>query len=455
MFNFFKLKPVTITLLLLILWIPIQMISSLIEERQQLSVLVHEQIANSSSRDQWVVGPILVVETEHYQQENLVNQQLVKPIHQIQFFLPDQMQINSELNSEIRSRGIYETRLYHSKNNWLAHYDLPSNFGFEKQPELSPEMAVGNIRLKSARLVMGLSDMRGLIGMPKLTMDKQALTITPGTGLDGLTGVQASLDLASLLTDPSFELSLHMDITGTEHLSMLPIGDQTSWSLAADWPHPSFVGRFLPLQHEITEHGFTATWQSSQFANAVKANIHKCFLINTQCPELKAQSFSVNLVEPVDHYQQSYRSVKYALLVLVVSFAVFYLFELLSKLAIHPMQYLFIGLALAMFYLLLISLSEVFGFAIAYLIAAAACVLLCGYYTIAVLQSWQKGLSFTCGLAVLYALLYMILRAEDMALLAGSLLLFAVLSAVMLATRHLNWYQLQSPSKSDEATEQV
>ena len=210
-------------------------------------------------------------------------------------------------------------------------------------------MAVGNIRLKSARLVMGLSDMRGLIGMPKLTMDKQALTITPGTGLDGLTGVQASLDLASLIADPSFELSLLMDITGTEHLSMLPIGDQTSWSLATDWPHPSFVGRFLPLQHEITEHGFTATWQSSQFANAVKANIHKCFLINTQCLELKAQSFSVNLVEPVDHYQQSYRSVKYALLVLVVSFAVFYLFELLSKLAIHPMQYLFIGLALAMF----------------------------------------------------------------------------------------------------------
>jgi len=138
MFNFFKLKPVTIALLLLILWIPIQMISSLIEERQQLSALVHEQIANSSSRDQWVVGPILVIETEHYQQENLVNQQLVKPMNQIQFFLPNQLQIDSKLNSEIRSRGIYETRLYHSQNNWLAHYDLPTNFGFEKQPELSP-----------------------------------------------------------------------------------------------------------------------------------------------------------------------------------------------------------------------------------------------------------------------------------------------------------------------------
>ena len=452
MFNFLKLKPITIAVLLFVLWLPIQMISSLIEERQQLSTLVHHEIANSSSRDQWVVGPILVLETEHYQQENLVNQQLVKPYSQVQLILPNQMQINSDLNSEIRSRGIYQTRLYHTKNNWTLHYELPAKLGFDREPQMSPTAEVGNVRLKSARLVMGLSDMRGLIGMPKLMLDQHALKIIPGTGLDALNGVQAALDLDMLLIKPNFDLTLQMDITGTEHLSMLPIADQSSWTLSADWPHPSFVGRFLPIKHDVRPDGFSATWQSSQFANDVKTNLNKCLLSNTRCAELKEQSFFVNLVEPVDHYQQSYRSVKYALLVLVVSFSVFYLFELLAKLAIHPMQYLFVGLALAMFYLLLISLSEVLGFALAYAVAAAACILLCGFYTIAVLQSRQKGLSFTAGLSALYGLLFMILRAEDMALLAGSLLLFVVLSGVMLSTRHLNWYQLQgnAPSVNDE-----
>jgi len=448
MFNLFKLKPITIALLLLVLWLPIQMITSLIEERQQLSTLVHHEIANSTSREQWVVGPILVLETEHYQQENLVNQQLVKPYSQTQLIMPNLMEINSNLNSEIRSRGIYQTRLYHTKNNWRVHYELPNQLGFDRQPELNPAAAVGNVRLKSARLVMGLSDMRGLIGMPTLMLDQQALKITPGTGLENLSGVQATLDLNNLLSTPNFDLTLHMDITGTENLSMLPIADQSTWTLNADWPHPSFVGRYLPLKHEIRQDGFSATWQSSQFANDVKSNINKCFLNNNRCAELKEQSFLVDLVEPVDHYQQSYRSVKYALLVLVVSFAVFYLFELLAKLAIHPMQYLFVGLALAMFYLLLISLSEVLGFALAYAVAACACILLCGFYTIAVLQSRQKGLSFTAGLSALYGLLFMILRAEDMALLAGSLLLFVVLSGVMLSTRHLNWYQLQGNTPS-------
>lgn len=449
--HFFKLKPLTIGLLLILLWIPLQMISSLIAERYQMSLQVHTDITESSSRAQWLAGPMLVIETEQYLPENSVNPLAVKAVTHYRFILPSQLNLESQLRTEIRSRGIYETRLYHTNNTLKARYELPAQLGFEQQPELSPASLVGNIKLKSARLVMGISDVRGLNGMPQLQLNQQSLKIAPGTGFDALSGIHALLDLQSLLDSQHHDLTLNLDLTGTDNLSVLPIADATAWALTADWPHPSFSGYALPFQHQIREDGFKATWQSTQFANNVQANISKCLVNDQRCELLQQQSFSVGLVEPVDHYLQSNRAVKYALLVLVVSFAVFYLFEILAKLMIHPMQYLFVGLALAMFYLLLISLSEVVGFAWAYAIAATACVLLCSAYTIAVLKSRYKGVTFACGLALLYSLLFMILRAEDMALLAGSLLLFVVLSAVMLSTRHLNWYQLQDENR-DTAT---
>lgn len=446
MFNLFKLKPIVIALLLLLLFIPIQMISGLIDERQQLSQQVHQDIANSTSQAQRLTGPMLVIETEHYQAENLLNQQVVKAYSQTHIFLPNQFDLQSKLTSETRQRGIYGSRIYHSQNTLSAQFKLPTQLSFEMQPELSPAAAVGNIRLKSARLVIGLTDVRGLIGMPKLTLDGQELTIQPGTGLDALSGLQASVDLTSILAKPQFDLRIEMAISGSQYLSVTPVGDHSQWQLSADWPHPGFSGRFLPLAHQIDEQGFTANWQSSQFSNDVKNVLAKCVLQGNLCDEFTEQRFLVNLIDPVDHYLQSTRAIKYALLVLVVTFAVFYLFEILGQLLIHPMQYLFIGLALAMFYLLLISLSEVLGFAFAYLLATIACVGLCGFYTMAVLKSKGKGLAFTLGLTLLYALLFMILQAEDMALLAGTLLLFSVLSAVMISTRHLNWFQLHAES---------
>ena len=452
MFNLLKLKPVTIALLLLLLSIPLAMIGELVGERHRMSQQVHQDIANSSSRAQQVVGPFILLETEQYQHEFSNGLTVLKPYSRQYLILPKTLQANSQLQSEVRSRGIYQTRLYHTQSNMALKFELERNLGFDVMPALNPVAATDAIKLKSAQLVMALSDVRGLIGMPQFTLNQQQLQIIPGTGIAALSGVQAKLDITTLL-DPQqvpqqLQLEVTLGLTGTDQLSFLPTADHSSWNLTADWPHPGFFGRFLPQHRDITAEGFKASWQSTLFANNVQPQLQKCVL-NNECEALAEHSFQVSLVEPVDHYLQSNRAVKYALMVLVISFAVFYLFELLGDLKIHPMQYLFIGLALAMFYLLLLSLSEVLGFAMAYGIAALCCVTLIGGYTAAVLKSISKALACSVGLSCLYALLLMILRAEDLALLAGSLLMFLVLAAVMLSTRHLNWYQLQQDNKTE------
>jgi inner membrane protein len=450
--HIFKLKPFIISLLLLLLAVPLNLIDDLISERQQRSKEVHQDIADSSSTAQQLIGPFIVLETEQFKEELIGHQLVVKAQNSSKLLLPTDLKMQTQLQSEIRSRGIYQSRLYHTQNQLDLVFNLPKDLGLENTAELSAPPKAGAIRLKSARLVLALSDVRGLMGMPGFILQHQQLQLMPGTGLNQLDGVHARLDVPLLLAQQQFKLQVKLNLSGTNSLSVLPLADNSSWQLTADWPHPGFRGRFLPQQRQLNNEGFSASWQSTLFANNLLPVLLEC-LYQAKCGPLKDHSFQVDLVDPVDQYQQANRAVKYALLVLVVSFAVFYLFELLAKLHIHPMQYLFVGLALAMFYLLLLSLSEVLGFALAYLIAAVSCVALIGSYTVAVLRSRQKGLIFSAGLLLLYSLLFMILRAEDMALLAGSLLLFMVLTALMLCTRHLDWYQMQTPGLTTAATD--
>jgi len=195
--------------------------------------------------------------------------------------------------------------------------------------------------------------------------------------------------------------------------------------MRSDWAHPSFAGRFLPLKHEITAQGFSAEWKVSQYAAPGTAN---------------RQELAVSFIEPAGLYQQLERASKYGFLFIGLTFAAFLLFELLRRLAIHPIQYALVGLALAMFFLLLTALSEHIDFALAYAIATGACVGLISGYLMRVLRSAALALAFGAALTALYAMLYALLKAEDYSLLGGSLLLFGLLAAVMIATRRIDWY---------------
>lgn len=232
-----------------------------------------------------------------------------------------------------------------------------------------------------------------------------------------------------------------MDLQGLKRLGFLPLGRDTHLKLASAWPHPSFEGRFLPVSREITDAGFTANWETSFLASNMEQHFTDC-LERQNCTEFAGNLLTTAFIQPVDIYLQGERSLKYAILFVGLTFLAFFLFEILKSLKIHPIQYGLVGAALALFYLLLLSLSEHIAFPLAYVSASAACVSMLGFYVSFVLGNVRRGLGFGGALAGLYGALYVLIRSEDHALLMGTLLLTAVLLVVMIITRKVNWYQV-------------
>ncbi|HAA40998.1 MAG TPA: cell envelope integrity protein CreD, partial [Pseudomonas sp.] len=334
--------------------------------------------------------------------------------------------------TELRARGIYQARLFHADNRISGRFELPAQLGITED--------FADYRFEPAFLAMGISDIRGIENALKLELGSQRLEFEPGSQVDWLgEGVHVALPEQDSRKPAVVDFAFDLRLQGTEQLQVVPVGKTSQVSLASNWPHPSFIGNFLPAQREVTDNGFTANWQTSFFSTNLEQALQTC-LDGQGCNDFNNRSFGVNFIDPVDQYLKSDRAIKYALLFIALTFAGFFLFEVLKSLAVHPVQYALVGVALAFFYLLLLSLSEHLGFALAYLISASACVLLIGFYVCHVLRSVAHGLGFSAGLAALYGLLYGLLSAEDYALLMGSLLLFGLLGTVMVLTRKLDWY---------------
>ena len=344
--------------------------------------------------------------------------------------------INWTVDAEIgeKARGIYKARLYTAKLHADGSIDVPARSSFED----------GTSRYKwgTPRLVLGISDPLGIRGA------SGSHAITPGSGDAAMTG-----GLHSLLENFEFSkprklaFSLDLELGGSEAFSLAPLGADTTVAMRANWPHPSFQGRFLPAGHEIRADGFTASWKVSRLAAQGAGDAANCpFPCNRMGEQL-----SVSLIEPVGVYQQLERASKYGFLFIGLTFGAFLLFELLRRLAIHPVQYALVGLALAMFFLLLTALSEHIEFAAAYGAATLACVGLISTYLVWVLKSMRIALAFGAALAALYGMLYALLKAEDYSLLGGSLLLFGLLAVVMLATRRVDWHALSAKRKEEPA----
>lgn len=336
------------------------------------------------------------------------------------------------MQTELRSRGIYQARLFHADNRISGRFDLPAQLGITED--------FADYRFEPAFLAVGISDIRGIENALKLELGDQRLEFSPGSQVDWLgEGVHVTLPAQDGKKPAVLEFAFDLRLQGTEQLQVVPVGKTSQVTLASNWPHPSFVGNFLPAQREVTDQGFSANWQTTFFSTNLEQALQNC-LDGQGCEDFSNRSFGVNFIDPVDQYLKSDRAIKYALLFIALTFAGFFLFEVLKSLAVHPIQYALVGVALAFFYLLLLSLSEHLGFALAYLISASACVVLIGFYVCHVLRSVAHGVGFSAGLAALYGLLYGLLSAEDYALLMGSLLLFGLLGTVMVLTRKLDWY---------------
>lgn len=433
-------KFATIAFLVLLLMIPVSMINGVISERKASQNAVIEEIARSSSYSQKLVGPVLVVpyvqkiktwktdpETKAaYQAESSLNGQL--------YFLPSAFTVDGRLSTERRSRGIYEARLYHANNKISGHFDIPVNYGVSEN--------LDTYEFDQPYISMGIKDTRGIENALKLVVNNVAINMEPGSKLKMLgEGVHAVLAHPDPSRQTVLQFNLDLVLQGTESFSIAPVGHESNVTLVSDWPHPSFMGEFLPGSREIADTGFKASWRTSYFSTNFEEAFNQC-ATGGECKVFNNRYFGVSLINPIDQYVKSDRAIKYALLFIALTFAGFFLFEVLKRLAVHPVQYGLVGLALALFYLLLISLSEHIAFGLAYLISASACIALIGFYVCFVLQGFMRGTLFTSLLAGLYALLYSLLSAEDYALLMGALLLFGLLGVFMVLTRKLDWYSI-------------
>ncbi|MBF4556074.1 cell envelope integrity protein CreD [Pseudomonas sp. p50] len=432
------LKLGAIALLILLLLIPLLMISGVIQDRQQLRDGVLEDIARSSSYSQQLSGPLMVVPYRKVVRTWKLNEKTNQRYQDLSeergrlYFLPEHFELNGQVETELRKRGIYEARLFHADNRISGHFSLPAQLGIKED--------FSDYQFDQPFLAVGISDIRGIENALKLELGGQRLDFVPGSQVRWLgEGVHVTLPALDAKAPTELTFGFDLRLQGTGQLQVVPVGKTSKVSLAANWPHPSFVGNYLPAQREVTDQGFTAHWQTSFFSTNLQEAMNSC-VSGKNCEVFNSRSFGVSFIDPVDQYLKSDRAIKYALLFIVLTFAGFFLFEVLKSLAVHPVQYALVGVALAFFYLLLLSLSEHIGFALAYLLSAGACVLLIGFYVCHVLRSVRHGLSFSAGLAALYGLLYGLLSAEDYALLMGSLLLFGLLGVFMVLTRKLDWY---------------
>lgn len=417
-------KLIIIIGLIVLLLIPIFMIQNLIDERSELQQQVQADIAKSSSDEQQVIGPFIhaqyleTVTVDGKTSEQLMNMTL----------LPESLNVSSNLATFEKYRGIYKALLYRSQNQ------------FEGRFKTSALAVLADKKIKRLNLILAISDIRGIGQGSHINVNERSYELLPGTQLDQLPqGIRVELDYETIRKSEVLPYQIGLNLQGMRQLSFAPVGKNSSLTMQADWPHPSFVGDYLPIESSITAQDFSASWQTNYFATNLKELFNQC-LFRNECTLFKQRNMGVNLVDSVNHYLKNYRASNYAILVIVLIFASFFLLEVLRDEPIHPVQYGFVGLALAVFYLLLISLSEHLGFNIAYLLSALASAILLSVYVAGMLKNSKHGGLFLCGVLFLYSLLYGLLSAEDYALLMGSVLVFMVLSLIMLLTRRVNWY---------------
>ncbi|MCX2894755.1 cell envelope integrity protein CreD [Stenotrophomonas lactitubi] len=418
--------------LILLLLIPLFLIRSVITERSAYREEAYSRVAESRAGTQRVVGPVRVVPWSKREQVEVVDAQGNKKT-ELQttqgYWLqpPATLQISGELLPSQRSVGLFKVPVY----SWNGQ--LKATFSEDDYPE-HDGMTYGE-----AYIALGVSDARGLVGTPNLRVDGQQVKLLPGVAGASALGRGLHAPIAGIarsggtLAASSVELELQLD--GSRSLSVVPVGDDNQIALRSSWPHPSFAGAFLPNERRVDAQGFDARWAVSSLASDAQQRLH-------EGDDLDAQAVQVSLVDPVDTYTQADRASKYGVLFVVLTFVGFILFELIKSLRIHPLQYLMVGLALAIFFLLLISLSEHIAFWQAYLVSALACISLQAVYLANVLGHWKRGLGFAAMLTVLYGALYGLLVSENNALLMGSLLLFVILALAMWVTRRVDWYAL-------------
>jgi len=416
-------RLIIIGFLVMLLLIPSFMIRSLIRERQDRRNDAISEVSEKWGQTQTITGPILSIPyTKYFTTED--NETSTKTMYA--HILPDFLEIDGTIHPEVRNRGIYEVVLYNSELHFNGKVLIP-DLGDLKIP-------TKDIIWKNAFISVGITDMKGIEELITFEIDDDDYLANSGIETNDVIISGVSKIINNIKPNHDFEFSFNLNINGSNGLTLTPVGKETNVTISSDWISPSFIGHFIPTDHEINENGFTANWKvlhsNRNFPQKWVGSKHK----------IEEFSFGVDLLMPVDEYQKNMRTAKYAFMFISLTFLSFFMIELLNKKIIHPIQYLLIGFSLLVFYSLLLSISEHISFKYAYLISSIATIALISTYTISFLKSrLQTSIIFSI-LVLLYVYLFIVIQLQDFALLIGSIGLFVILSLVMFLTRKIDWF---------------
>lgn len=433
-----------IGILVLVLLVPLSQVRGLVTERLHRADGAKKEIASIWGSRQEIGGPVIVVPYRvHYTDPKGIDRE----VEQRARFLPDTLKVTGRLLPELRHRGLFETVVYRLQLRVEASFPPPSFSGWSIPPE--------DVRWEKAVLGVGIPDLRGIRGEAVVKWNDRTVPFSGGSADPRLwcSGLTASIPLAPPAAGAaSHVVSFDLGLQGSEDLRFLPFGRETIVDLESSWPSPSFSGAFLPERRTVGEKGFSARWRISwlgrsypqqwrdpEIAGADRVEEGDAAGTDAIHQAVCGSAFGVGLFLPADAYQKTERSLKYAILFVVLTFATFFLYEVLAPVELHPVQYLLVGAAICLFYLLLLSISEQAPFSVAYAVASTAIVALVSGYSAAILRGRLRALVLGGLLGLLYGYLYVLLQAEDQALLLGSVGLFAILGTLMYLTRRIDW----------------
>lgn len=430
------IKTIIIGFIILILQIPKSYVEDLIHERESRQTEAVNEVSSKWASKQNITGPVLVV--PYYESDSV---QRTRTRHYT-YFLPDQLNVSSTLNPIEKYRGIYKVMLYTSAIQLSGSFN---NLDIQKF-NINPS----NIAWNEAFVKLSLSDLKGLNEELKLKWNDKDLTFSPQASESKLStdALTAPLNLSNAEDVRGVHFSGQINLNGSQELLFTPVGKSTNIDLKSTWPHPSFTGNSLPQTTNITNSGFQATWKSlAHKRNYPQQWIDDAYYINTKdntVPDgsnnnIITSSFGTDLFVPVNAYQKTTRSVKYAMLCILLTFASFFLVETANRKSIHPFQYGLIGIALILFYTLLLSFSEYIGFNYSYLIAFIATIGLIGWFVKSILSSSRLTTLLVVILTLIYTYIFTILQLQDYSLILGSIGLFITLAVIMHFSKKIQW----------------
>jgi len=418
------LKLISVGILILILLIPEGMVSSLISQRESRHNDAIGEITGKWGGKQTITGPVLNLPFKpsgirSSREDSLGSETL--------HFLPQVLKISGTLKPEVRYRGIYKAVVYRS----VLHIDGSFNAPDYKAMMVSDSQLIMN----KSYISLGIPDLRGIKDTVILKWNDKIIAFNPGIDDKDISGSGLSAPIPFSDIKETNTFSIDIELNGSEGINFVPIGKITTVNLQSSWDSPSFDGAFLPDNRAVSSKGFTAGWRILHL-NRNYPQQWKGSMFNTENSQ-----FGVKLIIPADVYQQTTRSAKYAVLLISLSFLIFFFVEILNHLRIHPLQYLLVGIALCIFYTLLLSISEFIPFGYTYLISSIATIGLITAYSVSIFRSVKFAVLYGGLLALLYLFIYIIVRLEDTALLIGSIGLFIILALLMYLSRKIKWYK--------------